>query len=233
MEDFHVLSDFNMSLQIGLTQSCRSGQEFVKALEILKEKAHLPPGTMSIAYIQCLVDTYVIGGTLWPAGFLKVCDTFLSECWSRIQQSFGVIKRPQNISKSCKTNVQWNWIWFFMHFGSTLKDSTALRLEFGRFAGHRKDVQEMVSSKQVREEIRKTRPHLGQNSQQIMFPIVSSYIHLTCTHFIFAFEDCPPCTWRKAPVSGDRVQLFQALMTQTHQPLDATSVTSDWSIGKI
>jgi len=48
-----------MSLQIGFTQSCRSGQEFVKALEILKEKAHLPPGTMSIAYIQCLVDTWM------------------------------------------------------------------------------------------------------------------------------------------------------------------------------
>ena len=54
-----MLSDFNMSLQIGLTQSCRSGQEFVKALEILKEKAHLPPGTMSIAYIQCSVDTWM------------------------------------------------------------------------------------------------------------------------------------------------------------------------------
>ena len=115
LEDFHVLSDFNMSLQIGITQSCRSGQEFVKALEILKEKAHLPPGTMSIAYIQCLVDTWmaVLCGLLV---FWKFCDTFLSECWSRIQQSFGVIKRPQNILKSCKTNVQWNWIWCFMHW---------------------------------------------------------------------------------------------------------------------
>lgn len=170
---------------------------------------------------------YVDGGTLWPAGFLKVCDTFLSECWSRIQQSFGVIKRPQNISKSCKTNVQWNWIWCFLHWmiphpaGWNLEDLLGTEKMFRRW---------WVLNKSVRksEKLDCTWGKTLNRSCFILFhPTFILLVHISSSLLKIDLLARGGKRQSAATECNSSKLWWHKLISHL------TSVTSDWSIGKI